>query len=32
MHFIAFVVTEEKPTEDVLAAALEPFGPRGGRG
>jgi hypothetical protein len=27
MHFITYVVTDEKPTEDVLAAALEPFGP-----
>jgi len=27
MHFIAFVVTNEKPTEAVLAAAMAPFGP-----
>jgi hypothetical protein len=34
MHFIAFVVTDQKPTEDVLAAALEPFRPswEGGAG
>jgi hypothetical protein len=27
MHFITFVVTKEKPTEAVLAAAMAPFGP-----
>jgi hypothetical protein len=34
MHFITFVVTDAKPTEDVLAAALEPFRPswEGGNG
>ena len=34
MHFIVFVVTDEKPVEDVLAAALEPFRPswEGGAG
>lgn len=26
MHFMAFVVTQEKPTEVVLAAALDSFG------
>ena len=31
MHFFALVVTEEKPTEEVIGKVLKPFGPDGGR-
>jgi hypothetical protein len=29
VHFILMVVTDEKPTNEVLSTALEPFGPEG---
>ena len=29
MHFVLYVVTEDRPTEEALAAALAPFGPEG---
>jgi hypothetical protein len=28
MHFVAFVITEQKPTEEILHAKLAPLGGR----